>query len=194
MTTPIVFIDTETDGLRPDRRAWEIAMIRRDDTGERTCTLLLDIDLPAADPFALKIGGYYDRHPRGRYLSGQEEKLDYVAIDPAEYAAAAVARMTHGAHLVGVNPAFDAGTLEPLLHRHGLTPGWHYHLIDVAVMALGYLHARNAPGTALPWKSDQLGEALGVEPATTEERHTALGDARWAQRMYDAMTGGARDE
>ena len=30
MSTPLVFIDTETDGLHPGRKAWEIALIRRD--------------------------------------------------------------------------------------------------------------------------------------------------------------------
>ena len=28
MTAPIVFLDTETDGLHPGRRVWEVAMIR----------------------------------------------------------------------------------------------------------------------------------------------------------------------
>ena len=27
---PLVFLDTESDGLRPDCRVWEIAMIRRE--------------------------------------------------------------------------------------------------------------------------------------------------------------------
>lgn len=46
---------------------------------------------------------------------------------------------------------------------------------------------------APPWKSDDLGLALGVEPCPEEDRHTALGDARWVKRIYDTvMTGGAR--
>lgn len=34
MSTPLVFIDTETDGLHPGRKAWEIALIRRDHLGQ----------------------------------------------------------------------------------------------------------------------------------------------------------------
>ena len=40
---------------------------------------------------------------------------------------------------------------------------------------------------ALPWRSDDLSTAVEVEPAPEHERHTALGDARWALRIYDAI-------
>lgn len=45
--------------------------------------------------------------------------------------------------------------------------------------------------TIPPWRSDDLSRTCGVEPPSDDERHTALGDARWALRWYDAMTGGA---
>jgi len=44
---------------------------------------------------------------------------------------------------------------------------------------------------APPWRSDDLSRACGVEPPTPEERHTALGDARWVKRWYDHIMGGA---
>jgi hypothetical protein len=87
-----------------------------------------------------------------------------------------------------------------MLRRHKLAPAWHYHLVDVEALAVGYLHGRHSDvilpdeGYARispPWKSDDLSRAVGVEPATDDERHTALGDARWAMRLYDAITGGA---
>jgi hypothetical protein len=37
--------------------------------------------------------------------------------------------------------------------------------------------------------SDALSRACGVEPPTTE-RHTAMGDVRWAIALYDAISGG----
>ena len=40
----------------------------------------------------------------------------------------------------------------------------------------------------LPWKSDDLSAALGIK-VSDEDRHTALGDARWARAIYDAVTG-----
>ncbi|MCZ2261387.1 hypothetical protein [Isoptericola sp. QY 916] len=39
-----------------------------------------------------------------------------------------------------------------------------------------------------PWDSDEISRALGVEPPV-DERHTAMGDARWARAIYDAVMG-----
>ncbi|MBW0275027.1 hypothetical protein ATM97_27890 [Nocardia sp. MH4] len=202
-TTPIVFLDTETDGVHPGRKVWEIAMIRRDEQGERDTSFFVDIDLSTADPFGLKVGRFYDRHPQGRDLAGiDDDQGDPWSPNNAwhpELAAREVARWTHGAHIVGAVPNFDTECLAAMLRRHRLTPAWHYHLIDIEALAVGYLHGggrtdvmpREARETlALPWKSDDLSRAIGVEPPTEEERHTAMGDARWAMRVYDAITGG----
>ena len=215
MTTPIVFIDTETDGVHPGRRVWEVGMIRRDDAGERETSFFVHIDLRTADPVGLRVGGFYDRHPFGRRLSGQipdgpkEPRLctprdiaePKSAISTAD-AAHRVAQWTHGAHLVGAVPNFDAEVLANLLRANSLIPAWHYHLIDVEAMAVGWLAARQPDNlwSAPPWKSDELVKAVEVlhpDPdlriaGSDEEKHTALGDARWAKRWYDAMTGGIR--
>jgi len=89
-------------------------------------------------------------------------------------------------------------------------------LIDVEALAVGYLNGRRArqneivdryplendgepaPGLVRwndpiehsrpPWKSDALAAAVGVT-VSEEDRHTAIGDARWAMRIYDAVTG-----
>lgn len=159
--TPLVFLDTETDGVHPNRRVWEVAMIRRDDDGQR-------------------------------------ERSFFVGVPPlcAHDAAKEVMSWTFGAHLVGAVPNFDAEALARLLRAEGYLPSWHYHLIDVEAMAVGWLFGTYPNGAALvgepPWKSDDLARACGVEPPTDDERHTALGDTRWAMRWYDAMTGGAQ--
>jgi hypothetical protein len=195
-----VFLDTETDGVHPGRKAWEVAMIRRDDDGERATQFYVEIDLSTADPFGLKVGRFYERHPLGRYLSGLDSALGTSTLSPT-HAAMRVARWTHGAHIVGAVPNFDTEVLANLLRAEYLTPAWHYHLIDVENLAVGFLHGASRPvGTvvpdfvtealALPWKSDDLSRACGVEPPGDDERHTALGDARWAMRLYDKITGG----
>jgi hypothetical protein len=46
---PVVFLDTETTHRDRRRRAWEIAMIRRDTAGERELTLFVDVDVDVAD-------------------------------------------------------------------------------------------------------------------------------------------------
>lgn len=191
MSAPLCFIDTETTGVHPDRRVWEVAIIRRDDSGQSEWLAQVDdVDLSNADPFGLKVGGFYERHvdygSNGRGLAASG-----VLLESERFVAREVERLTRGAHLVGAVPDFDARTLDPMLRRHGLIPAWHYHLVDVEAMAVGWLAGRLGLPPTPPWKSDELSRACGVEPPSDDERHTALGDARWAMRWYDAMTGGA---
>lgn len=195
MSAPLAFIDTETDGVHPDRRVWEVAIIRRDEAGERERHFFVATDLRTADPFGLQVGRFYERHPMGIALTDPDRSRT-VKVD-AEFgtgvvlteklAAFEVARWTHGAHLVGAVPNFDADCLDKMLRRHGLIPAWHYHLIDVEAMAVGWLRARGGKFNP-PWKSDELSTCMGIEPPSESERHTAMGDARWAMRWYDAMT------
>lgn len=205
MTAPLVFVDTETTGVHPGRQVWEVAMIRRDEEGQSEISFYVDdVDLSNADPFGLNVGRFYSRHPLGCELSGANYDSDDRRSVPRVVAARCVAQWTHGAHLVGAVPNFDAETLAPLLREHGLIPTWHYHLIDVETLAVGYIAGRwaqakrDAPATGarvedgpfnigLPWKSDDVSRAIGVEPPSDDERHTALGDARWAMRTYDAV-------
>ena len=194
--TPIVFVDCETDGVHPGRKPWEIAIIRRDDDGEeREISFFVEIDLSTADPFGLKIGGFYERHPIGRAITALGPLVNWPSDQPRSIgaiyvtrrrAAELVARWTHGAHWVGAVPNFDTEVLDRLLREQGFAPAWHYHLIDVEAMAVGYAAGKGI-GIELPWKSDELMNAIGVGSPTEAERHTALGDARWARRAYDAV-------
>lgn len=211
---PLVFLDTETDGVHPGRKVWEVAMIRRDPrdlAGEQQTQFFVEIDLSTADPFGLKVGGFYDRHPLGKQLSAAytNDSATSGAWEGADWrdrgvlsrgeAAMRIARWTHGAHIVGAVPNFDTETLAALLREQGLAPAWHYHLIDVETLAIGWLSGaltgtpspaeRLAEILTLPWNSDDLSRACGVEPPSEELRHTAMGDADWAKRLYDAITG-----
>lgn len=217
--TPVVALDTETDGVHPGRQAWEVAMVRRDDDGQREIQFFLDIDLSTADPFGLKVGGFYDRHPLGQWLSGVSTARPMVGVKREDSvwslrdAADTIARWTHGAHVIGAVPNFDTEVIGGLLRSQGLIPAHHYHLIDVEALTVGYLAGRAAWGGALravgldddagnaemacqyvnqlPWNSDELSRACGVEPPSKEDRHTALADAWWALSLYDTITGGA---
>lgn len=227
MTTNICFIDTETTSLGANRRAWDIAAIRREDGHQEERVWFVDatdLDLGNADRKSLEIGRYYTRHPDAT------DNFDFTAGYPGPelYGSEAwvmrdIEKWTRGAHLVGAVVSFDADVLAARMRANGVLPSWHYHLIDVESMALGWLNGiraagvfdqpiprdkpvTTAPGEYLrdlawrtaaadlalpPWKSDELAAACGVEPPTDEERHTALGDARWAMRWYDTLTGGA---
>ena len=201
--TPLVFIDTETTGTHPERLPWEIAMIRREDgIDSRIVIQISDVDLSHAQPKGLEVGGFYKRH---RTYAPESEWKDGVMFYRENLAAVAVEKWTRGAHLVGVNPAFDDQTLDAMLRRHNLIPAWHYHVIDVSAMGLGYLrgyadHARRygpydptQPENTIapPYKSDQIAAACGVRPLPDHLRHTALGDATWAMEWYDTLMLGA---
>ncbi|WP_102145674.1 hypothetical protein [Mycobacterium hubeiense] len=179
---PVVFLDTETTRKDRDRRPWEIAMIRRDESGEQELTIFIDtadLDLDNADPEALAVGGFHRRHPQcgaplnpgARLCSGAE-------------AAVLVWQWTKKARVYGVVPSFDTECLDELLHRHELEWGWHFQPWDIAVLATGYLLGRQLP---LQRCAEATSLQCGVTPPTPEQRHTAMGDARWVARWYDHL-------
>ncbi len=200
----LVFIDTETTSLRPDRRAWEIGLYVRgaghdQEKPHHWFIDWADLDLGNADPFALKIGGFYERHPDAATPMGKQDPWGITKGTRSEQIALLESEeITRGAHLVGAVPNFDAEVLAARMRHHGIAPSWHYHLIDVEALAVGYLAATGkfvdpSGGTLnlLPWDSDKLTGLLGLDPVSAADRHTALGDARWARAIYDRVTGGA---
>jgi len=197
--TRLCFIDTETTSLRPDRRAWEIGLIARepgrDDVEHHWFIDERELDLGNADVMSLKIGRFYERHPHyrlDRKSTGTDTESEYDALRLVE-------AITRGAHLVGAVVSFDADVLGQRMRANGICPSWHYHLIDCEALAAGYIAHR---GKTLrvkvddveitgrpPWKSDDLSAALGLIKVSDEDRHTALGDAKWARAIYDAVMG-----
>jgi hypothetical protein len=174
------------------------------------------MDLSTADPFGLQIGHFYDRHPQGRWFkalgsfaypsadTSPGDESNPIGLLSRRDAALAVAQWTHGATIVGMCPNFDTECLSWMLAEHGLTPGWHYSLVDVETFAAGYLRhieldnmakARELNPdikftesvAALPFDSTRVTKAMGVELPTDAERHTAMGDTRWCLRLYDAV-------
>lgn len=200
--TTLAFVDTETTHLDPRHGdAWEIAVIRRREDGVDTEYLWqIRPDLATADPVSLKIGKFRERFavPDGwdaiKFIpSGPPMRslLPAMLFDLQE--------ALSGAVIVGSNPGFDVAFLTKLLQRHGRKLPWHYRPIDIATLAAGYEHgkaASNPGGDYLfpadfpqhPYKSYDLSRAVGVEPPTAEAAHTALGDARWARDVHDAIT------
>jgi DNA polymerase III epsilon subunit-like protein len=202
----ICFVDTETTSLRHDRRAWEIGIITRrpgqDDVEHTWFIDARDLDLGNADPFSLSIGKFYQRHPqyRPKYRPASDDHQG--CLKGEAEALREVEALTRGAHLVGAVVNFDADVLSARMRAHGICPSWHYHLCCVENLAVGYLSGSPAHGASSagskrqevrdlispPWKSDDLSAALGIT-VSEDERHTALGDARWAMRIWDAVIG-----
>lgn len=181
MTAPLVFLDTETTGLSLDDDIWEFAGIRREPDGtERELHLFIQHDREKAL-----------RLPPA-FLADHDRRFDpTTAVDPvlaAERIHRFLGRSTSGrVHVVGAVPNFDTERLSLLLSRWGWSWPAHYHLIDVENLAVGYL-ARSGDEPDIPWDSDEISRAIGVEPPA-DERHTAMGDARWAMAIYDRVIG-----
>jgi hypothetical protein len=213
MSAPLVFLDTETTGLDPDRHeVWEIGCIVRDHRyadydGEWLWQL--KPDLAKADPTGLRIGRYYERIHTDIRINGMAARQLAAPKQWGDRSLRAnspvgiterLAVLLDGAHLVGAVPSFDAAFLAPFLRRHGQAPTWHYHLIDVEALAAGFANGLFTSGATKvggevreafrpPWKSEPLTRAIGVDPDQFE-KHTALGDARWAMAIYDTVMGG----
>lgn len=185
---PIVFLDTETTGLHIDRRPWEIALVRREDGSTRAVTIFIDLrDIPLdqADPTALQIGRFYERHPE----FGAALPAGAVLLRESE-AMALVAAITDGAEIYGLKPLFDTECLEAAMSRHGHTPSWWRTPVDIAVLARGFVIGQGISDN--PHRgTDRLSAQCGVEAPTDDERHTALGDTLWLVRWFDHMTSAA---
>lgn len=177
----VAYVDIETTGLDADlHEIWEVGLIV--DEVEHHWFLLCD---PGhADPRALEIGRFYERYPYhwdGPAGEGAEDLVGTVQF-AEEFAA-----LTRDRHLVGAVVSFDEERLRRLLKVSGGCPAWHYHIIDVEALAVGYLSGHGMKGTwTLPWNSKELSRAVGVAPELFDA-HTALGDARWAKALYEAI-------
>lgn len=183
----VAFVDTETTGLDADRHEiWEVGLI----VDEQEYLWHLPVDLGRADPIALKIGGFH-----GRYGPGKGEHLRGARVTPLPQFATEFAGMTRGRHLVGAIVSFDEERLRKLLRANGACPEWHYHIMDVEALAVGWLAANSSWRTeegalpvVLPWNSDDLSRSVGVAPEMFD-KHTAMGDARWAKAIFERVMG-----
>lgn len=190
--TKLIWIDTETTGLNPDLHdVWEIAII---DQQAREHCWMIKPDLTHADPKALEIGRYWERHftvtggtpaPTGEALVAEHWDSEMVGdTETPEAVAQQVAELLAGAVVIGSNPDFDRQFLTRWLRRHGQVWAAHYRTIDVVTLGHGYLvgAAENTPPNA-----HKIARAFGINP-DRYDRHTALGDARMVRDLYHAIT------
>lgn len=184
----VAFVDCETTGLDPEIHAiWEIAVIV-DGSEVVWQQALSERQLDNLDPVAAEITGFHTRYNPAQATPPSQSIRRFISL-------------VEGRHLVGAVPSFDAERFHRLILgdiRRALPRQipWHYHLIDVEALAVGYLRGaleaddeRLAVAAALPWKSRDLSAALGIDPDEFQPAHTALADARWAKAMYEKIMG-----
>ncbi|QOC55926.1 DNA polymerase III subunit [Gordonia phage DirtyBoi] len=183
LTGAVAFVDTETTGLHLLDEIWEFAaIIRRLDGTESTVHFHIEHDQSLADDLPERFRADHNRR------FGNDDIQVHTRLDAARIIHAALL----GVHIVGVNPAFDAGFLERLLDAGGCEPSWNHHLIDLSAVTVGVLLGAGEH-VDLPWKSDALSERVGVPTAddagqSIYARHTAMGDVQWTRDWFDALT------
>lgn len=162
----LVFLDTETTGLDPERHeVWEIAWAISDGP---VLSSILPHSLATADPEALALNRYWERFPGGVVAEDP-------GLDPF------LRKQFTGATIVGSNPAFDTAFLRA---RWGVAP-WHHRLIAVESMAFGIFGYDRPKGLAAV--AADLRERAHEIP---EPDHTAAGDVSALRAVYTAL----RDE
>jgi len=185
--TKYVFLDTETTGLNPDTcEIWEIGAILRDeDNADVEYAWQVRPSLVGAEPTGLRIGRYYERGqlhawlpPAGKRIVHPESE-EYTISSPNEIAAE-LAQMLDNAFLVGAVPWFDERFLQRFLAQYNQAATNHYHLVDVETLAAGAL------GLKPKWDFNAVLDAYGLK-YDEADRHTALGDARMARDLFDAV-------
>jgi oligoribonuclease (3'-5' exoribonuclease) len=159
--TDLVFLDTETTGLDPEKHeVWEIAWAVNDWSVEvRT----LPHDLATADPEALRMNGYWQRG----LIGAPDVRTDLMLKD-----------ILKGNTLVCANPTFDRMFLRK---RWGGEP-WHYRSIDVesmALLALGYERPKGLKDIAADLR--KLGYDIPVPD------HSAGKDVEVLRECYKAL-------
>lgn len=190
----LVFLDTEYTCLDLRlARLWNVGMVvRKPDGTQSTGEVIFDeVDLTYADPMALEKGHFWQRSPA---VGGDPGAAEFLSTrDAAQWILERLAPditddgKSVPRHIVGCNPIGDVILLRELLQLSGLPWPAHYHVICAEAMAIGALRARGVQvpiGFSSAWLTDQL----GVTPTPASDKHTALGDAQWTMRLYDAAS------
>lgn len=162
----LIFLDTETTGLDPElHEVWELAYAKNDGPIN---TYVLPHSLKSADPRALAMNGYFQRHPLGARADGPMGDIYLKEI-------------LAGNTLVCANPTFDRMMLRK---RWGLEP-WHYRSVDVESMALVVFDWDRPRGL-----KDVAAELRSRKHDIPEPDHTAGKDVLVLRTCYYAL----RDE
>ena len=198
----IVSVDLETTGLVVGKHeVWEVGIVPLDSGREHMHYQFQPLELEAAEPGALQVGGFYDRfdwigdprYARDMLVEGvikddEDEPTGpsgHKAVTGAAEACWRIARELEGATLLGLNVgSFDAPFLAALLRKYGHSPTWSHRYLDLGTFAAGAWGAKNV----LSGKA--VAERVAAYGITNDEAHNASADARWNADAYGAILAG----
>lgn len=164
----LVFIDTETTGLRPEvHEIIEIAIIV-ENNGCIQNTYHWKVkpeNLENASETALQINGYNAK--------------DWCNAVSFSQIGEQIRQILKGQYIVGHNPQFDLDFINEMLFRSHL-PGVKGRLIDTKQLAFEHLYALGC--TSLSF--DNIRKFMGY---TDKGAHTALIDAQQTRRLYNDL-------
>lgn len=191
----IVFADVESQNvIRPHltggRRAWEVALCRREPDGEefwfhgfiRLRDLPWSPDDPHLDRTGLDIGRFHTRHPEITGTGMQDVYSEPQMADIIRDWFRPMPGTDTRPILAGVVPDFDEQIFAQMLRTYGhmWSEGpWHFDTFNVATAVAARIKARP------PFTYEELSRRIGVDPAAYDT-HTALGDVQWARALHDA--------
>ena len=163
----IVYLDTETTGLDPQRHeVWEIAWAVE---GLPIQHAFMSHSGVSADINALSVGGYHERWPRHVFDFSDGRRSEQMVLQALK-----------GATLCAANPAFDSAFL---IARWGQKP-WLYRMLDIEAYAMGAL------GYPIPRGLKDIAADLtdrGHDIPTPD--HTAAGDVATLRACHYALQG-----
>lgn len=201
MSTRMIALDTETTGLDPkNEEIFEIAVVDMITGTEKVWRIEPDpYVVKTMHPKAAEVNRYHERTSADDW----EWSARHGDLDALDQVLEEIHVWLDGAHIFGAVPDFDTRFLAQLFDENWReVPRWHYHLIDIENVGVGFLLAcanmmemggRQPVADMLraaatpPYDSDDLSSLLDVPAADEDNRHTALGDARWVARWWHKM-------
>lgn len=175
---PIVFLDTETCGLKLDDPIWEIAAIRRDESGDEPHHTFVQHDERAAKQLPERFRADHDARYSATAARGGSALIDWLTelLSPNDEGKAVI---------VGSAPDFDMYRIEL---QFGMDQIWNHHLIDAPTLAMGEWFSRKKSRLQFPPSLDEAAKQYGIDPRSG--RHTAMRDVEITRDIFDAATHG----
>lgn len=170
-TSRLVFVDTETTGLDPNRHEiWETAWASEEGPVQ---SAFFTHKIGVIDPSAARVNKYFDR------------LHEFKSRDLTDAADLRLKQDLLGATIVGANPAFDTAMLYA---RWGIAP-WHYRLIDIGAYAMPIM-GYDRPPTLISLRNDLVDATSFQIPEPT---HTATSDVTTLRICYKLLTAMSAD-